>query len=37
MECAYYYEPSPPAIGAQSSMALTNASPETSSLGISDY
>ena len=37
MECAYYYEPSPPAIGGQSSIELTNASPETSSSGISDY
>jgi hypothetical protein len=33
MEYAYYYEPSPPAIGGQSSMAVTKASPETSSSG----
>ena len=33
MEYAYYYEPSPSAIGGQSSMAVTNASPETSSSG----
>ena len=33
MEYAYYYEPSPPAIGGQSSMAVTNANPETSSSG----
>jgi len=33
MECAYNYEPSPPAIGGQSSMEVTNASPETSSSG----
>jgi hypothetical protein len=33
MEYACYYEPSPPAIGGQSSMAVTNASPETSSSG----
>jgi len=28
MECAFYYEPSPPAIGGQLSMAVTKASPE---------
>jgi hypothetical protein len=33
MECACYYEPSPFAIGGQSSMAVTNASPETSNSG----
>ncbi len=33
MECAFYYEPSPPAIGGQLSMAVTKASPETSSSG----
>ena len=33
MEYAYYYEPSPPAIGGQSSMDVTNASLETSSSG----
>ena len=33
MECAYYYEPSPQAIGGQSSMEVTKASPEISSSG----
>ena len=33
MECACYYEPSPLEIGGQSSMAVTKASPETSSSG----
>ncbi|MFN6138976.1 MAG: hypothetical protein ACK480_10840 [Planctomycetota bacterium] len=33
MEYACYYEPSPLAIGGQSSMAVTNANPETSSSG----
>jgi len=40
MECAFYYEPSPPAIGGQLSMAVTKASPEIGRLvgfAISEY